>query len=377
VAAVSAGITRTCALLDSGGVKCWGDGFGAVPVDAPGLETGITNVSVGSDHVCAVTVAGGVKCLGTNVFGQLGNGTALGSDTAVDVALSQVKPTATATTCPGGVCPTATPSPADCPGVVCMKLRVIEGAISCPEDASGPRVCIPLGAKFKLRVDVVRAPATGYIVVQTYIEFGVYHPEASEDGAGPNTCSDNMLNGLEDSYDRYDADCVTVELAYKKAPAPLQEALWPDLGYWLRNQLGPGLVGHSGVTGVTSLPVSNYVGPVVQVSMNCGETPSSTDAALLPLSPQNGNGSGFVAPDGQTQLPASDELTVDCVLPPTPTVTPTPLPLGGAGAFPDVAGEGGVPLASLLAGAAAPALLLAGLAWRVRAARAGGSSTDS
>jgi hypothetical protein len=253
-----------------------------------------------------------------------------------------------------------------------MKLRVSQGAISCPE-GGGARVCVPAGSKFKLAVDVVRAPAAGYILLQTQIKFGTYDPAASEDGAGPDTCGDGLANGPGDSFDQFDSDCASITLAYKKAAAPAQEFLWPDLGsFVVRSQLA-GLVNHSGLSGYVSFPISYYVGPAVEVSMNCQETPSSTDVALLPLSPQNGNGSGFVEPNGVTQWGAADTLTIDCVPLPTPTVTPTatptPLPLGGSGAYPDVASKGGIPFASVLAGATAGALLLAALAWRVRAAR--------
>lgn len=42
-------------------------------------------ISVGSDHVCAVRTNGGVQCWGSNLYGQLGNGTKTSSATPVDV----------------------------------------------------------------------------------------------------------------------------------------------------------------------------------------------------------------------------------------------------------------------------------------------------
>lgn len=86
VIAISAGDKRTCAILTGGSLKCWGDntngGVGDntltqrdVPTDVQGLSSGVTAISVGTDLTCAVMSTGGVKCWGRNLTGQLGNGT--------------------------------------------------------------------------------------------------------------------------------------------------------------------------------------------------------------------------------------------------------------------------------------------------------------
>ena len=82
VKAISVGPTRACALTAGGGVKCWGGsvlgdgsrphGGGLLAVDVSGLTSGVKQVSAGFDHACALTASGGVKCWGHNHLGQVG-----------------------------------------------------------------------------------------------------------------------------------------------------------------------------------------------------------------------------------------------------------------------------------------------------------------
>ena len=92
--AISAGANHSCAVLDDGSVKCWGwndagqlgvgdtalrgDGPGemgsALPVVDLGPGRSATAISAGDEHSCAVLDDGSVKCWGENGFGQLGVG---------------------------------------------------------------------------------------------------------------------------------------------------------------------------------------------------------------------------------------------------------------------------------------------------------------
>jgi alpha-tubulin suppressor-like RCC1 family protein len=94
VAAIGAGSAfglngdRSCALLDSGALQCWGDNQEGQLGDGNSLEvlgqgtpvtilpagSGITSFSVGGAHTCARLVSGGVTCWGVNNWGQLGDG---------------------------------------------------------------------------------------------------------------------------------------------------------------------------------------------------------------------------------------------------------------------------------------------------------------
>ena len=97
VVAISAGHEHTCALLNSGAVKCWGynsDGqLGdrttddrSSPVAVYGLASGVLSVTAGRYHTCAVLTSGAVKCWGDNSNGQLGDGRPVGSSSPVAVS---------------------------------------------------------------------------------------------------------------------------------------------------------------------------------------------------------------------------------------------------------------------------------------------------
>ena len=80
------GDAHSCALGETGAVACWGyngdgelgNGTGVdslTPVDVDGLGAAVSDLASGELHTCAVLDGGGVKCWGYNASGQLGNGT--------------------------------------------------------------------------------------------------------------------------------------------------------------------------------------------------------------------------------------------------------------------------------------------------------------
>ena len=82
VSRIAVGGSGSCAVLDSGRVRCWGLGvlgdaaFGqsSVAVEVPGI-TDAVDVSVGDDHACAAVLSGTtLRCWGRNDHGQLGQG---------------------------------------------------------------------------------------------------------------------------------------------------------------------------------------------------------------------------------------------------------------------------------------------------------------
>lgn len=88
VAAISAGSYHTCAVTNTGEVKCWGDLDARIvlrPVEVVGLTDSVATVAAGNGHTCALTTAGAVKCWGYNGRGQLGDGTMQSQSTPVNV----------------------------------------------------------------------------------------------------------------------------------------------------------------------------------------------------------------------------------------------------------------------------------------------------
>ncbi len=93
---IALGARHGCAVLDGGGVRCWGDnakgqlGDGTTAartesVVVPDLAD-VTVLALGAEHSCALVEGGSVKCWGDNAHHQLGDGTTTAHPTPVDVA---------------------------------------------------------------------------------------------------------------------------------------------------------------------------------------------------------------------------------------------------------------------------------------------------
>jgi alpha-tubulin suppressor-like RCC1 family protein len=96
VAALALGTDHTCALNFAGAVLCWGgNGSGQLgdgstrdrltPTPVVGLGSGVADIVAGQLHTCALLVSGGVKCWGRGNRGQLGNAAQLDASIPVDV----------------------------------------------------------------------------------------------------------------------------------------------------------------------------------------------------------------------------------------------------------------------------------------------------
>ena len=97
VAQISVGLYHACAVTTSGAARCWGsnshgqlgvDGSSnsPTPVEVNGLASGVAQISAGNSHTCAVMTSGGVKCWGYSRNGALGNSAFNQSNTPVDVS---------------------------------------------------------------------------------------------------------------------------------------------------------------------------------------------------------------------------------------------------------------------------------------------------
>jgi hypothetical protein len=191
VAAVSGGREHSCALMDSGSVKCWGNngngsvgdgttGIAYTPVGVVGLTSGVDQVSAGHEHTCAA-IDDQIKCWGSNIFSQIGDGTDVTPRlTPVDV-VSVTKTTPTATFTPGPPTPTPTPCPSG-PCALDFSIGVNAYGVDTDECSSaGPAMkCqIATGPPFDVNVYLNSvAPGTAYEGFQFQLDYTGVTPQS-------------------------------------------------------------------------------------------------------------------------------------------------------------------------------------------------------
>lgn len=96
ISSISAGGDHTCALIDDGSIRCWGDnsvgqlGNGTLAPTDLSTVVGVSDaiaVSAGRQHSCAIRSDRSVLCWGYGNNGELGNNDTISSGTPVPVAL--------------------------------------------------------------------------------------------------------------------------------------------------------------------------------------------------------------------------------------------------------------------------------------------------
>ncbi len=150
------------------------------------------------------------------------------------------------------------------------------------------------GEKFTLAVEAVVIPADGYRAVNSFIDYG----------------SD-----------------ITYDLS---AQAAADEFVWPECFFALRLQASSTAVLHGCPSGLLPpLPISTFVGNLLEISLTCSSGDSTTEVQLLPLDDPVAGTSGAVYVDGisgEQVIPKISNLTIICGEPapqtPLPTITP-------------------------------------------------------
>ena len=160
------------------------------------------------------------------------------------------------------------------------------------DDPIRPTTCnVGFGTPFHIGVHALGIPANGYILMQTFIDYGP-------------------------------------DLIYKPANPLLDEMFWPDNhdDATFIVEPGPGLLSHAALTSVfPPQPQSTYVGKVVAVSMNCPDTSTTTTVNLLPFNDPVAGTFGSVFTEFGTEIqtiPKVGSLTINCVVAPTPENCP-------------------------------------------------------
>ena len=175
-----------------------------------------------------------------------------------------------------------------------MSLSVSGIGLKGCDDPLDTATCVAVNQPFDVAVNVDDFETGGYLTVQSFLTHGslAYKGGSPEDDINPAK------------------DCNSLKLGF----------------------IGAGSVSTSCTPGFFEGVVDKFTGAYVTHTFTCTGTDSVTKFTLEPLGGPvaGGSGSGFVLPDGITQVPMSTSLTIHCQVPLggtwTPTVTPTPTP---------------------------------------------------
>lgn len=183
-------------------------------------------------------------------------------------------------------------SSSPCPPEGCIEMVLNIPGGDCDESRT-PTVCeVPVGNAFPLSVDIVNAPPEGYILAQSFVDFGG-------------------------------------DLIYKPTENAIDEILWPDCQLKVRDQIDLTLdptdsdetVLHGCITGLLPpLLVTHYVGPFIEFILTCSQGASSTEVKLLgkhhPTAGTSGSSYDVSGKFDGRRTPLVNHLIVNCVAPP-------------------------------------------------------------
>ena len=171
-------------------------------------------------------------------------------------------------------------------------------SVTDPEGVCSEGVCdIPAGAPFTLAVEIVEGPAEGYILAQSFIDFGPV-------------------------------------LRYKPSQEVAEEFVWADCRpeTAIRGPLSERIYVHGCLTGlIPPLPSSFYTGNLIELSMTCSEADITSEVRLLPFDGPIALTNGALFTEGETRKDASKivpkvtGLTVHCRTE-AEHITPVPIP---------------------------------------------------
>lgn len=136
------------------------------------------------------------------------------------------------------------------------------------------------GEAFTVTVSVDDAPDAGYVLVQSFVDYGT-------------------------------------DLTYNMTATPAEELVWPDASpdVVVRDSIEPGTVLHGALSGVIPpLTVSDYEGAAFELAFECSDSFSSNNIQLLPSGDPVAGTSGALLSTGEDVqvIPKVNSVTVNC-----------------------------------------------------------------